>query len=234
MNGREKKRHDRLVGEIEDALQLGRYIGYGEMYGFVNSLEKVAEQIASMKDDNAGLQPVRLYEVFLAGCHEKIEECDESGGNLGMFFQDLFCNWIKSRQSVGLPAEETVAQILKWMENDDYGLCFRIEMDIAKVINRDGYDLLIDHFLALIENALTDPTNKKTQAPFDYPNEIRLPAMSLKDLYEARKDVRGYAALCQRLGSSPRDCERLAEMEIAKKHWSHALTWAEKGVALEP
>ena len=27
---------------------------------------------------------VRLYEMFLSGCYEKVEEVDDSGGNLGM------------------------------------------------------------------------------------------------------------------------------------------------------
>ncbi len=55
----------------------------------------------------------------------------------------------------------------------------------------------------------------------------------LKEIYEALGDVPGYAALGERLGFSPRDCEHLAKMEISKKHWARALQWVEKGIALE-
>jgi hypothetical protein len=61
-----------------------------------------------------------------------------------------------------------------------------------------------------------------------------LPALSLKQIYEAVGDVPAFAALCEQLGISPRDCERLAEMEISQKHWASALEWVEKGIALEP
>ena len=58
--------------------------------------------------------------------------------------------------------------------------------------------------------------------------------MSLKDICQSLCDAPAYAALCGQLGFSPRDCERLAEMEISKKHWPKALEWVEKGIALEP
>lgn len=45
-------------------------------------------------------------------------------------------------------------------------------------------------------------------------------------LYEALGDASPYAALCGRLGFSPRDCEHLAKMEITKKQWAKALELA--------
>jgi uncharacterized Zn finger protein len=57
--------------------------------------------------------------------------------------------------------------------------------------------------------------------------------MSLKEIYEALGDVPAYAALCERLGLSPRDCEHMSQLEISRKHWAKALEWVEKGMALE-
>jgi len=61
-----------------------------------------------------------------------------------------------------------------------------------------------------------------------------LPALTLKEIYESLGEVQSYAALCEKLGFSPLDCERLVKLEMSHKHWAKALTWVEKGIALEP
>jgi hypothetical protein len=78
------------------------------------------------------------------------------------------------------------------------------------------------------------PTLSSTKAIFDFDNNVRLPALSLKQIYEALGDVPAFAALCGQFGINPRDCERLAGMEISKKRWASALKWVEEGIALEP
>ena len=85
---------------------------------------------------------VRLYEMFLSGCYEKVEEIDDSSGNLGMFFQDLFLSWIEARQKAGRAAEETVGDILKWMENDDYGFCYDTEKERGQGSQQGGLSLI--------------------------------------------------------------------------------------------
>jgi hypothetical protein len=54
-----------------------------------------------------------------------------------------------------------------------------------------------------------------------------------KEMYRARGDIALYAALCERIGLSPKDCEHLAEMEKAKRRWKRALAWIERGLELE-
>jgi len=224
---------DRLVAEIEHALIPGKFIRYSETNGFVQELEKVQERLEALKPDASG-RAVRLFEMFLSGCYVKIEECDDSNAYLSMFFHRLFCGWIKARQAMGLPADETVRQILKWKERDNYGFCHRIEPKLVKALDSDGSRLLIAHFHDLITAALPESMPGQVKAIFEYDNKIRLPALSLKDIYLSTKSVAPYAALCDRLGLSPLDCERLAEMEIFHKHWAQALIWVEKGLALEP
>jgi len=83
--------------------------------------EALTEKIDDLTEPGEAGRAVRLYELFLSGCYEKADEIDDSSGNLGMFFQDLFLSWIKARQKAGHAAEETVGEILNWMENDEYG-----------------------------------------------------------------------------------------------------------------
>jgi len=94
--------------------------------------------------------------------------------------------------------------------------------------------LLVGHFEAQLAKALPNSTGEPGKAMFDYGNEVRLPALSLKDIFSSVGDAKSYAALCERLGLSPRDCERLAEMEMAHRRWDRALVWVERGLALEP
>ena len=87
-----KTKSDPLIDTIERKLNLGQYISYKYAHDFIHDLEEAKQNI----DDLIKEEPeraVRLYEVFLHGCTEKIEEMDDSGGNMGMFFEDLFCSW---------------------------------------------------------------------------------------------------------------------------------------------
>lgn len=72
-----RKNADPLIAEIERALMPGKYIECSETCQFVQDLEKVQEQLEALVPEATG-RPVRLFEIFLSGCYEKIEECDDS------------------------------------------------------------------------------------------------------------------------------------------------------------
>lgn len=225
---------DPLMAQIEQDLMPGQFVRYGDMSDFTQDLHRLEEKLAALVAGGEAHRAVGLYEAFLAGCYEKIEECDDSGGDMGMFWDSLFCGWVRARQAAGRPAAETVHQILKWKTNDNYGFCYDIEKEVVKVLDPEAYEVFIAHFRKAVDDGLTSLQGPKPDVIFAYDNSIRLPAMSLKDSYESRGDVAPYAALCERMGFSPKDCERLAEMEKAKRHWKQALVWIEKGLALEP
>ena len=228
-----RRKEDPLVTEIQHELMPGRFVRYDEVCRFTDNLDRVHERLEALVKAGEAERAVRLYEIFLSGVYAKIEECDDEC-YLPMTFTSAFCGWIKTRQAAGRLAEETVSQVLKWMENDNYGFCYKIEKDVIKALDREGQRLFISHFQGLIEKAIPSSAAGPAKAIFEYENDLRLPAIALKQIYESLNDVQSYAALCYKLGLSPLDCERLTEMEMSKKHWTHALEWAEKGVALEP
>lgn len=88
---------DPLLIEIEQELVPGRFIRYDDMSHFVGDLHQVEEKLAALVTGDEAERAVGLYETFLAGCREKIEECDDSGGDLGMFWDCLFCGWVRAR-----------------------------------------------------------------------------------------------------------------------------------------
>lgn len=225
---------DPLMIEVERELRLGHFIRYDDMFAFARQLHQVEEKLAALVTGGEAERAVGLYETFLAGCREKIEECDDSGGNLGMFWDCLFCGWVKARQSAGRQADETVRQILKWKENDDYGFCHAIEKEVAHVLDSRAYEIFAAHYRKLVDDGLAGLQGQKPSVIFEYDNSIRLPAMSLKDIYRAKGDTASYSDLCERMGISPTDCEHLAKMEKGKRRWKQALAWIERGLALQP
>ncbi|MFC1452665.1 DUF6880 family protein [Verrucomicrobiota bacterium] len=234
MKTRRTKQRDSLLIEVRQELMPGRFVRYDDMFDFGRHLHQVEEKIAALVENGEAERAVGLYEVFLAAAYDKIEECDDSSANLSMLWQWLFCGWIKARQAAGRPAGETVKQVLRWQENDDYGFCYRIEQDVVKVLDAQAYKLFVKHYESLVDNGRAAIPDPKPTAIFEYENDVRLPALSLKDIYEAKGDTKSFAGLCDRTGVSPGDCERLAKMEMSKKHWKQALAWVEKGLELEP
>jgi len=230
---KKKRNVDPLISQIEKALDLGHFISYNQSWDFVRDLEDIKDKVDDLMDSGEADRAVRLYEMFLSGCYEKVEEIDDSSGNLGMFFQDLFLSWIEARQKAGRAAEETVGDILKWMENDEYGFCYDMEKELAKVLNKAGFLIFRQHFQDRFEEAFAPFESKETKYIYDYPAGVYMSANTLKDIYVVKKDVKAYLALCGKVGITPKDCENIASLQKAKRHYEDALTWAEKGLKLE-
>jgi tetratricopeptide (TPR) repeat protein len=123
--------------------------------------------------------------------------------------------------------------VLNWKKADQYGFCYEIEKVVATVLDDEACALLIAHLQKCVDDALKAIHPPMPAAFFEYDNAVRLPALSLKEVFQVRGDSASYAALCERLGMSPMDCQRLAEMKKAKRHWKQALEWIDKGLALE-
>ena len=228
-----KRVEDPLVADIRHELMPGRFVRWDEVPRLVDNLDRVHERLEGLVKAGEAERTIRLYEIFLSGVYAKIEEADDEC-HLSNLFHRLICDWIQARQAAGRPSEETISQLLNWMKNDAFGFCNDIERDVIKALDKKGQELFIGHFRQLVEKAMPGRSAGPAKAIFEYENDLRLPAMSLKKIYESLGDVPSYAALCERLGFSPRDCEHLAEMEISRKHWAEALVWVEKGIALKP
>lgn len=230
---KKRKKSDPLVSEIEQALDLGQFISYNQSWEFVRELEDTKKRVDALVKNGEAERAVGLYEMFLSGCYEKAEEIDDSSGNLGMFFGELFCAWIKARQKAGYKADETVQYVLKWMDNDDYGSCYDIEQDIAQVLNKAGFQLFRKHFQDQFENAFVPYTSEAPKFIYDYPADVYRNVDILKKIYIVKKDIQSYLTLCEKTVASPKDCENIAMLYKEKRHFADALVWVEKGLTLE-
>lgn len=140
MNGippRRATKTDSLEQEIEAALQPGHFIRHGAGWSFVDGLDRIEEKLAKLVRTAPALTAA-LYETFLAGCHEKAEELDDSSGNFGTFVDRLFSGWVKARQAAGSDPGETARRLVAWMDDDPYGFCYQLERDLVKVLDKRG------------------------------------------------------------------------------------------------
>jgi hypothetical protein len=156
MTRKRRPKGDPIEHEIELALNPGTFISDDACFSFVSDLDEVTTKIAKLvRSDPA--RTVVLYETFLAACYVKIEELDDSSSSFGQFVAELYCGWIKARQTSGAYPDETASHLLTWMDQDDYGFCYRLEKDAVKVFNKAN----LAAFVKLVR-ARFDAAAKKT------------------------------------------------------------------------
>jgi hypothetical protein len=109
---------------------------------FVEDLEALDEDIWTLVRRGDAERAARVYETFIAGCHEKAEQVDDSGGAAGSFVANLFCRWIAARRAAGANPAHTVRNLAAWIEDDPYGFCHRLEADSARAFGRKGLPAL--------------------------------------------------------------------------------------------
>jgi len=213
---------DPLELEIERALAPGDFIAYRACYGFVSRLERVEEKLAALVRQREGERAAALYEAFLAGCYAKIEELDDSGGELGMFVDSLFRGWIRARQAAGADPAQTAERLARWKEHDDYGFAHAIEREAVEVLDAEG----LSAFAAAMRRRLERP-------PAGRAFSRRFWVSALRAVYEKQGDVASYLALSEGEEPSAKDCAIVAGVLQRSGELDEALRWVERGLALE-
>ena len=198
---------------MEEALRPGRYISEHASFSLVNELESVAARIAGADPERA----VGLYETFIAACYEKADEVDDSSGYLGTFGGSLFARWVTARQAASADPADTVARLLRWMANDQYGFWSHVEDDIASALGEAGRAACAGHLKRILDTG-TEPARQLDK---------------LRAVYIAQRDAEAYIALAERSGLTAMDCLAMAAMLAAKDDPAAALTWTERGLGIE-
>jgi len=208
---------------IEQAFEPGEFIGWRDMWEFVEDLEVVASRIAALVGGGGAARAAGLYETFIAACHEKVEEIDDSSGAFGTFVGDLFCGWIRARGAAGEDPGETAGTLLSWMDDDPYGFCYELEREAVKAFDRKGR--------AAFERAVLARLEAAESGSWPHGRAVAI----LKEIYARRRNVGAYARLCeekQEDGPSPDDCAALARMCLGRRRPEEALAWVERGLRL--
>ncbi len=229
MTAKARVRRDAVERQIEAALEPGWFVEDRHSFSFVEELEEVEREVAKLVETEPG-KAVALHEAFLAGCHEKAEEIDDSSGSFGQFVGELFCGWVKARQAADANREETATRLLDWIEYDPYGFCYRLEKDLAAVLDKGGRAALVEQARERFDapDVAGDGSSRRNG---DYAR--RRWGEVLRALHLAQKDIHAYVALAQEAGLTAEDCHAVASMLATRRRLEEALEWAERGVELE-
>lgn len=224
---RKRRAPDPLEQDIEAALAPGDFISYNAAWSFVDDVRDVADRVSKLIKREPE-RAVRLYQTFVAACHLKAEEIDDSSGSFGMLVDDLFQGWIKARQAAGAAPEETARVLVAWMEDDPYGFCYDLDREASKVLDKKG----LAAFAAQIRS-------KFEGAPAQDDEEERSPGRArrrwgaaLKTVLAAARDIEAFVTLCEQTGLGDEDCKSIAEMYKRRKRPADALSWVERGLKI--
>ena len=227
MNPGKRKQIDPIEQAIETALSPGRFISYNAACSFVHDVQGVAnniEKIIKKEPERAAY----LFETFIAACHEKADEIDDSSGNFGMLVEDLFRGWIKARQAANLAPDETAKLLFYWMDDDPYGFCHHLDREAVKVLDKKGLEAFILRIRSEFESTPTRNDKEKR-----FPEYARRKwGSALKTLLAAQRNVDAYIALCEQTELGPKDCKAIAEMYRSRRRPEDALSWVERGLEI--
>ncbi len=231
MSRQRHRKLDPVELQIERALQPNRFIAYTACSEFIEGIEAVQTEIARLVEG----EPARaafLYETFLAGCYEKAEEIDDSGGSFGQFVEALFLGWIKARQAAVVDPNETASRLLAWMDDDPYGFCYRIETNVAKALHKAGLAAFERQVRARFDvAALTAPS--PDGSPRQNSEYVRRRwGEVLRTLYVAQRKVEAYVALAEETAVTAEDCHAVATLLASRRKLADALAWVDRGVEL--
>jgi tetratricopeptide (TPR) repeat protein len=221
---------DPFEREIEAALQPGRFVRHAGVWSFVEGLGRIEARIARFVRGSPARAAV-LYETFLAGCYQKAEEVDGSSGDFGMFVDGLFRGWVKARQADGADPDETARRLCAWMDDDPYGFCYQLERGLVKALDKRG--------LAAFERCVRERFDGTAAAPplagaeRDRAYARRRAAEILRAILAEQRNVEAYLALAEATELTPADCLALARMLRSRRKPAEALTWVERGLALD-
>ncbi len=223
VEGKTKRGSDPLEAAIESALAPGSFIPEDSTSHFVDQLDRVREDILRLVPTGEAPRAATLLEMFLAACHAKTDEIDDSSGFFGNFAGGLALDWIRARQTAGADPGEIVRAVHRWTEVDEYGFFNDLAVRSIEVLDATA--------LAVLE--ATARSAFESAGPDSY--ERRKETETLKAIHAHRRSVAAYATLCDETGGpGSKDCESLARICLANGDPAAALAWVDRGLAPPP
>ncbi|RPI21979.1 MAG: hypothetical protein EHM61_23435 [Acidobacteria bacterium] len=220
-------RYERM---IESALAPDCWVPYSEATSFIRRLESVADEIDKLIPTEPALASL-LYETFLAGCHYKVEQIDDSDGELGNFVGRLYVRWTQARQASGATSAQTAKRLAEWMDDDPHGFCDNLEERAAEVLDEAGLAALIHEISARLEQLETKSADAEAdETNLEWPR--RRWTRALRALFRAQRNLDAYLALAEKTGLTAEDCLVIGTELTPEAQPEVALSWVERGIEI--
>ncbi len=219
---------------IENVLMLGTFIAWNETSVFCSELDRTLEELSAYADKNPK-NGLNIFELFMGGCLTKCEEIDDSGGDLGMFMDDIILKWTRCCETTGMSGENFVRKLSHWKKVDHYGFYSDIEMTVIPVLGKNFRLALEETLIKRLEQIKIEANQKPDldntdQHKTDYNCQSTI--STIKKLYASSRNTKSLIAFCDEHGTNDEDCLNIATIFHSKKQNDKALEWAKKGLAL--
>ncbi len=213
---------------ILKALRPGRFIGpHRAVLRLIRKLEGIQAKIRRILKKGDSEEAVRLFWFFLVKASEKAPELAGSAGAFALFFESLFCDWVRARQAAGADPGETAGVYMAWSEKDGFGHFMDLHKQLARVLDPPGFQAFEGAVREKI--ASMDPGEKRKGLGYDRAHWVEV----LKCFLAGRGDARGFLSFCRGEGGMEvGDFDTLAEILERRGKPVKALAWVEKGLLL--
>lgn len=217
-----KAMYKELKKEISAIKRGKRFIDYWHVGEFVARLYSIANNIEKYmikpEPDLSADLCKRLIEID----GSLFERIDDSSGELGGFYYDLFQILDKSFEASNESADDIVTYILNIVLNDDYGNRSRF----SDVLNHSLTEAVIARFIERLEVKPYEYFEKKGRVEaWDEINENQLTIEILKKISDKLKNVDEYIRLCQFGKMDERDICKIAKRLNAAFRAEESITW---------
>jgi hypothetical protein len=162
-------------------------------------------------------------------CNEKAEGVDDSSGSFSQFVDELFCGWIKARQAAGADPDETATRLLAWMDDDPYGFCYRLEKDVARVLDKAGLAAFEKQIRTRFDASATANPAPGESSRRNREYQRRRCGDILRTIYLTQRNLDAYVDLGEATEFTAQDCHALATMLLSRRKAAEALSWVERG-----
>lgn len=225
MPPKKRKQIDPLEQAIESVLSPGMFIYHSDAWSLMEDVRDVASEIGKIvkKDPK---RAAYLYEIFIAGCHEKAGEIDDSSGDIGILVEELFCGWVQARRTAKDDPGETARLLISWMEDDPYGFCHHLDRAVVNALNKKGLDAFVHQVRSKFESIPAQDDSEK--GSHDYAR--RRWGEVLKNLLAAQRDAEAYITFCDQTEFLAKDCVAIAKIYLSRRRREDALAWVERGL----
>jgi tetratricopeptide (TPR) repeat protein len=219
-----------LRATIDEALELDRYLGYGEAFGYAVKLESVAKTLEGLLKNGKGEEVVELAEHALATVEEALEQVDDSDGDVYVFLERLQEIHLAACQ-MAQPDSESLARRLFALELRGGWDTFHGAVETYQsVLGHRGLEVYRE--LAEAEWSKIPPLGPGSQGGWSgQRGEI---TQIMESLARVAGDVEALVAVKSRDLSSSVSFLRIAEAYQEVGQQDRALEWAEKGLAAFP
>nr|WP_045220100.1 DUF6880 family protein [Desulfonatronum thioautotrophicum] len=193
----------------------------------MDDVQRVANDIGEIIP-NEPERAARLYELFIAACHEKADEIDDSNGNFGMLVEELFQGWVTARQEANFDPDETAIALISWMEDDPYGFCHDLDRGIVNVLDKKGMEAFTLQLRLKFESSSVQGNKEKRGSDYARHSWGR----ALKTLLAAQRNVGAYIEICEQTELESKDCLTIAKIYKSRKRPEEALAWVDRGLKI--